>query len=152
MRESTIFDSVVAGGYEGDFNCYYKLIDLNLIPEDLARITAIDDEAFLYILFGRTKDFQSYERIKVERVNSLYMSFIGNLRGDIYDSDEKLVEHSVLNLPQAIFAGDGRIFLEKNIIDKEELLAKVPKLVQIAGKFFKRFDANIPLKDLITLN
>ncbi|MEK6760924.1 MAG: hypothetical protein AABX93_03295 [Nanoarchaeota archaeon] len=152
MRESTIFDSVVAGGYEGDFNCYYKLIDLNLIPEDLTKITAIDDKSFIYVLFGRTKNFQSYERTKIERVNSIYMSFIGNLRGDIYDSDERLVEHSILNLPQAIFAGDGRIFLEKNILDKEELLAKIPKLVQIAGKFFKRFDANVPTKNLIPLN
>lgn len=59
-------------------------------------------------------------------------------------SEQKGLEHKInplflyIEMPRAIIAKDGRIFINKNVISEKEYLEKLPTIIQTAKQIFAK--------------
>lgn len=137
------FDSVIVGTYEGESNFYYKIADLDMDSRKntmYSRVTKIDDNFAKYILFGQAdKDFNSYKELDLEESEHdlcSYISFLGTWPGPILNKKEG--QRDDLEIPEAVFVIDGRIFIGKRLLRIPEFMIHFPMIVRNVGEIFRK--------------
>jgi len=145
------FDSVIVGTYKGDRNFYYKLVVLDMgleKNEAFSNITKIHDTNHEYVLFAKTDDFLSYTELDFDVFNCnlcFYISPLSSWPGIVFDGRESIGDF--LELPEAVFLNDGRIYVGKGLLKVPEFMNHFSCLLRNVGEIFRDRE-NILERDL----
>jgi len=131
------FNAIIEGTYADEWRRHNLKITLLDIPKNTI---SLNDETYMYHLYGRTEDFKSIQRGVLEdgsserdivRKNIESLSWCPGIvlpyRGGI---------PNILERPRAVFMEDGRIFVEGNMVKDGLYLESLNKLVLQAGEIF----------------
>lgn len=139
------FDSIIVGTFEGDKKFYFKptFLDMDFRTHDIYNnITKISDRVFNYILYSRTNDlvnFSSYEKVNLSEYPNrlcISMGFLGNFPG-IVQPIKNIEKPEFLEIPEAVFLNDGRVYVGEGLLKTPEFMGNVPYLIGLTAALFR---------------
>jgi len=132
------FNVVIEGTSQDEWGrLNYKVMELE-VPE---KTTTVYDGSYHYVLFGRTRDFQTIERItsqpesletKTERLSSCQGVALPYHGGSF---------PNVLERPRTLCLNDGRVYVDKGMLKDTQYVGAVSEIIKTAGELFQDKEA-----------
>ncbi|MBI2451512.1 hypothetical protein HYV50_00365 [Candidatus Pacearchaeota archaeon] len=129
MMKNPSFNVVIEETYHDEWRrLNYKLANLE-IPQNAVQIA---DGAYNYGFYGKTKDFKKVDKVKEESLEFKVHGFIGFCDGIVLPFRGGIP--NILERPRTLVFRDGRIFIEKGMMNDSKYMDMLESILDKAKK------------------